>query len=100
MMNKDWNGNAKSVFVCNGASNHSEGERQEQDFYATEPEAIRWLMKLEKLNENIWECACGAGHMAIPLMEAGYTVRSTDLIERGFGIGGGRFPETGRSILW
>ena len=36
---KDWTGNAKSIFTCNGASNHSEEERQIDDYYATEPKA-------------------------------------------------------------
>ena len=37
---KDWTGNNKSVFVCNGASNHTKEERQIDDYYATEPKAI------------------------------------------------------------
>ena len=32
-MPKDWMGNAKSVFVCNGASNHTDDERQVDDYY-------------------------------------------------------------------
>ena len=40
MKSKDWVGNAKSVFTCNGSSNHSEEERQVNDYYATEPKAI------------------------------------------------------------
>lgn len=38
--NKDWVGNAKSIFVCNGASNHTDEKRAEFDFYATEPKVI------------------------------------------------------------
>ena len=30
---KDWTGNKKSTFVTLGASNHSEGEREVNDFY-------------------------------------------------------------------
>lgn len=37
--NKDWTGNNKAVFTCNGASNHSDGEREIMDYYATEPSA-------------------------------------------------------------
>lgn len=85
---KDWTGNNKSIFTCNGASNHSEGERQADDYYATEPKAIEWLMKLETLNHNIWECACGEGHLSMPLLRGGYSVKSTDLIDRGYGEGG------------
>ena len=36
---KDWNGNVKSVFICNGASNPLK-ERQIYDYYATEGKAI------------------------------------------------------------
>ena len=64
--------------------------RQENDYYATEPNAVRiFLNKLKKdgvtLNKNIWECACGEGHMAEVFKEYGYTVMSTDLIDRGYG---------------
>lgn len=88
---KDWTGNNKSAFTCNGASNHSEGERETDDFYATDPIAIEWLMKLETLNKNIWECACGKGHLAKPLIQNGYSVKCTDLIDRDFGRGGYNF---------
>lgn len=85
---KDWTGNSKSIFTCHGASNHSEGERQTEDYYATEPKAIEWLMQLENLNKHIWECACGEGHLAKPLIRGGYDVLSTDLVNRGYGQGG------------
>ena len=56
--NKDWTGNFHSVVGCLGASNHTKEERQEHDFYATDPIAAEWLMQLEELNHNIWEPAC------------------------------------------
>lgn len=87
-MNKEWNGNAKSIFVCNGASNHSEGERELNDFYATEPKALELLMQLEKLDQNVWECACGAGHLSKVLVRGGHCVKSTDLLDRGYGESG------------
>ena len=34
--NKDWNGNGNSIFKTLGASNHTEKERETDDFYATE----------------------------------------------------------------
>ena len=60
-MNKDWTGNKKSTFVTLGASNHSEGEREINDFYATDPNALEIFLKaLErdnfKLHNRIWEC--------------------------------------------
>lgn len=84
----DWVGNLQSVAGCLGASNHSAGEREINDYYATDPKAIKFLIELEQLNHNIWECACGEGHLAKPLIEAGFNVRCTDLIDRGFGQGG------------
>ena len=63
-------------------------EREENDFYATNPKALEIAMpKLEKegLSKNVWECACGKGHLAEVLKEKGYKVISTDLIDRGYG---------------
>ena len=71
-----------NVFTTLGASNHSEGKREENDFYATEPKAIIELLKYEKFNEDIWECACGQNHLANVLKDNGYNVRCSDLIER------------------
>lgn len=87
-MAKDWTGNAKSIFVCNGASNHSSEDRQQDDFYATEPKALQLLLDIYKFNNSIWECACGAGHLSNVLLDNGYDVLSTDLVYRGFGTGG------------
>lgn len=91
-MNKDWIGNKKSTFVMLGASNHSEKERQINDYYATDPKALEiFLDKLEKdgieLHKNIWECACGQGHLSKLLESKGYNVWSTDLVDRGYGEG-------------
>ena len=87
-MSKDWTGGFRSVVGCLGASSHSENEREENDFYATDPIAAEWLIKLENLDNNIWECACGQGHLAKVFEEHGYNVLATDLIERGYGKGG------------
>nr|WP_297652268.1 hypothetical protein [uncultured Prevotella sp.] len=47
MKKKDWVGGAASVFKTLGASNHKNGERQREDYYATEPAATEWLCKIE-----------------------------------------------------
>ena len=60
-MEKDWNGNAKSIFVCNVSSNHTEETREENDYYATDPKALELLLELEKFNHYVWEPACGGG---------------------------------------
>lgn len=81
---KDWIGNTKAAFTCNGASNHSEQEREENDFYATDPKAVELLLEFETFDKNIWECACGLGHLSEVLKEHGHNVFSTDLIKRGY----------------
>lgn len=83
-----------SAYICNGASNHSEVERELNDFYATPPVATKELIKYLKENypeidnDIIWEPACGKGHISEELHKAGYNVCSTDLIARGYGICG------------
>lgn len=90
---KDWTGNKKSTFVTLGASNHSDGEREVNDFYATDPNALEiFLDALErdgiKLHKYIWEPACGMGHLSEVLKRRGYEVYSSDLIDRGYGVRG------------
>lgn len=58
---KDWNGNGNSIYKTLGASNHTEKEREENDYYATDPIAIDKLLEVETPNKFIWECACGGG---------------------------------------
>ena len=79
------------VFTTLGASSHARGERQIDDYYATDPKAIDYLLKVESFQKNIVEPACGEGHLSKKLIENGYKVRSTDLIYRGYGKGGINF---------
>ena len=76
-----------------GAGTEDSKPRAEHDFYATEPKAIEELMKIETLAQRIWEPACGQGHLAEPMKRAGYEVRASDLIDRGYGEGGVDFLE-------
>lgn len=87
MGNKDWIGNYKSIYTTLGASNHTEKERQEDDYYATDPKTIIPLFKAEKFCNSIWECACGEGHLSKSMEKCGKLVFSTDLIDRNFGHG-------------
>lgn len=82
---KDWNGNYNSIYKTLGASNHTEKERQPNDYYATEPKAAELLLEQEDLHHTIWECACGEGHLSKVLEAHGHEVISTDLIYRGYG---------------
>ena len=75
-----------NVQGCLGVSPNN--EREEHDYYATEPAAAEWLLKLVDLAPDIWECACGEGHLSKVFENAGKNVLSTDLIDRGYGYGG------------
>lgn len=87
-VDKDWIGNKHSTFVTLGASNHTDKDRQVDDYYATDPRCIDDLLSVEQFSGDIWECACGAGHLSKRLIELGHNVISTDLIDRGYGTGG------------
>ena len=86
---KDLIGNNKSTYVMLGASNHSDKERQNDDYYATDPHALEILLKALKrdgieLHKYIWECACGEGHLSNVLEKNGYITTNTDLVDRGY----------------
>lgn len=87
---KDWIGDKNSVYKTLAASNHSDTDREVNDYYATDPKALELF--LDKLKENnislhhdIWECACGEGNLSKVLENRGYHVYSSDLINRGYG---------------
>ena len=82
---KDWIGNQKSIYTTLGASNHTDKERQQHDYYATEPKAMELLLAEESFHPVVWECACGEGDLSKVLEANGFEVISTDLIYRGFG---------------
>lgn len=84
-MEKDWKGNTSSTFRTLGASNHTDHERQGEDYYATEPAATEWLCRLEQFAPRILEPACGEGHISKVLFAHGYDVVSRDIVDRGYG---------------
>lgn len=84
-MAKDWVGGSAAVFKTLGASNHTDADRQREDYYATEPKATEWLCRLERFEGRILEPSCGEGHMSEVLKAAGYEVVSRDLVDRGYG---------------
>lgn len=83
---KDWTGNSRSSHSTLGARNYALEDRETNDYYATNSSAIDDLFKMEDFND-IWECACGEGHLSKRMIELGKDVYSTDLIDRGFGEG-------------
>lgn len=76
------------IFTTLGASNHTDKERQTEDYYATSPVAIDKLAKAFEIPHKVWECACGGGHLAERLKQLGHDVVSTDLVDRGYGADG------------
>lgn len=85
-MAKDWSGNGKSVFVTLGASNHTDKEREPNDFYATDPIAVDKLVgSIGFIPSVVWECACGTGCLSERLKQYCHGVVSTDAIDRGYG---------------
>lgn len=87
---KDWTGNKKSTFATLGASNHSNHERETDDFYATDPQSLEIFLnaylKRDKntLDKRIWECAVGDGALAKILEQQGYDVKCSDIANRGY----------------
>ncbi|MCM1440067.1 MAG: NAD(P)-dependent oxidoreductase [Roseburia sp.] len=84
----DWTGNSNSVYMTLGASNHTDKGRENNDYYATEPKATELLCDLVEFTPMVWEPACGEGHISKVLEKRGYVVKSSDLIDRGYGFTG------------
>lgn len=63
------------------------GVRQESDYYATDPRAVDMLVKADyvHLQNKIWEPCCGEGYLSKRLIEYGYDVYSSDILDYGFG---------------
>ena len=78
-------GNKASTWATLAATNHSSGEREKNDFYATEPRAVELLLEQEKFSNKILEPCCGEGHISEVLKRHGYEVDSFDKVDRGYG---------------
>lgn len=76
---------SKTNLKTMGASCASNEEREENDFYATDPNAVQLLLNKESFSNSILEPCCGEGHISKVLIENWYDVVSSDLIDRGFG---------------
>ena len=99
-MGKDWTGNEKTVCTIIGASNHTDKERERHDFYATDPKALELFVPKFNLHHKIWEPSCGQGHLSFWLVQHGYDVLSTDLVDRGYGHGDIDFFSVGKEDLF
>jgi hypothetical protein len=76
---------SKNVFTPLGANNVSTRTREINDFYATDPKAVKLLLQEETFNHNILEPMCGTGHISETLKRAGYKVVSSDIVDRKYG---------------
>ena len=59
--------------------------REKNDFYPTPERATRALLAAETFDGDVWEPACGDGAISKIFEEAGHTVVSSDLVDRGYG---------------
>ena len=48
-MPRDWTGNSQAVYSTLAASNHSQTDREDYDYYATPPKAVEELLSREQL---------------------------------------------------
>ena len=60
-------------------------DREQHDFYATEPKAVELLLDEERFQKDILEPCCGMNHIANVLESRGYLVTTSDLVDRGVG---------------
>src|SRR5262245_18732103 len=56
------------------------------DLYETPPEAVRALLRVEKIPHRVWEPACGPGAIVRVLRAHGHEVVATDLVNYGLPI--------------
>lgn len=85
------------------AGGNSTTEKADNDFYSTNPETVKeflntyfWYNELDNI-KIVWENACGDGNISEVLKEYFYfddVVVSTDLVDRGYGMGGIDFLNT------
>ncbi len=74
------------MFSQLGATNHSEKDRMDNDFYSTPEIATLELLKRESFKGSILEPCCGTGAISKVLeRELKTKVTSKDLVDRGYG---------------
>ena len=77
---------------------NSKGDREKDDFYPTPENATQALLDRQKFEGNIYECACGNGAMSKVIINNGYNVYSSDLIDRGYGETGIDFLKSTKQV--
>jgi hypothetical protein len=77
-----WNFRNQSV----GSRSNVEGyAREKDDWFPTPPLATEKLLSVETFDGPLWEPACGDGAISKVLINHGYEVISSDLVDRGYG---------------
>ena len=94
---KKFNKNSKNNLAWIG-DDGIKRSREVNDFYPTPPEGFLPLLDHEEFNGNIWECACGDGAISKILIEKGYNVYSSDLIDRNYGDVGIDFLKSNKKV--
>ena len=67
-----------------GARSIAKEEREEKDFYATDPKVVEDLLKVIKLTKEVIEPNVGMGHIASVLEKHGHKVTGFDIVDRGY----------------
>lgn len=83
---KDWTGGTASTYKAIGASNHSDTNREQHDFYATDGAALDALAtQTDFFNgvNKVWECAAGQGDLSERIKKYAEVV-SSDLYDYGY----------------
>jgi hypothetical protein len=91
--------NMESEGMSDILANRSAKDRRKLDFYPTPPDVTHALMKFLKLPQSdVWECACGEGHMARVIEEYGHKIIATDIRFTGYGDGGRDFLQENKLL--
>ena len=77
--------NVTSTLRVLGSTTVVGSDREQHDFYATEPKAVELLLEEEQFQQSILEPCCGLNHITDVLRNKGYQVTTSDLIDRGVG---------------
>ena len=77
------------IYVVNGCSNHSEFDRANNDFYATNPKDVEKLFSECNIQfaQNILEPCAGEGHIAQVFKDKGYNVTASGIYSHAEGSG-------------
>lgn len=70
------------IFVTLGASSHTKEDREQDDFYATDPKASELLLELETFSDTIIDNSYGSGHLMKAFQDKGKKIIGYDIVDR------------------